>query len=314
LTIPVLVVTHSRLEGLRKVVDACLRAGVDRIYVAIDGPRDAQTVEIQSQMRSYLSNLSDSSDASFFVWERTENLGIAVSVITAIDWFFSHEHQGVILEDDLEFSDAFLEYSEAALFFFAQHEKFQIISGNRYDGNTSNAPVLVSYPQTWGWATWRNRWTQIRKDLEIDPAKGRKNANSAVSNFWQVGAMRVWEGFVDTWDLLVAHSMFQRENFCLLPPVNLVSNVGHDAFSTHTTDGSFPINFPIEKLDTKLIDFSSIILKPDAVANNFLENRVFRIKGRHHFLRQYEWLINLRFTRKYKAGTLIERLNRVLIP
>jgi len=265
-------------------------------------------------MRSYLSKLSESSEASFFIWERTENLGIAVSVITAIDWFFSHEHQGVILEDDLEFSDSFIEYSSSALSFFADNMDIQIISGNRYDVNRSNVPVLVSYPQTWGWATWRDRWLQIRKDLEQLPDKRVSASNSAVWNFWQIGHARVWAGFIDTWDLLVAFSILRRGKYCLLPPVNLVSNVGNDAHSTHTKDASFPINYPIMEIDPSIINFSTVELCSDTIANNFLERKVFRIKKRHKFLGQYNWLSNFRRPKKYPNRSIIERLNCVLIP
>lgn len=314
MTVSALVITHSRFEGLKNVVKSCLRADVKHIYVAIDGPRDARTAEIQSQMRDYLSELSDSKRVSISVWQRPENLGIAVSVITAIDWFFKHETEGVILEDDLSFEESFIKFSSLALSFFSENEQIQIISGNRYDGNSTREPILVSYPQTWGWATWRNKWMQIRRDINHFPTEGIKLSNSSVWNFWQAGSTRVWQGFVDTWDLLVAYSMIRQGKFCLLPPVNLVSNVGNDSYSTHTNDDSFPIDFPIAAIDAKLIDFSKIRLSPDKKANKFLEKRVFRIKRRHKLLGQYLWLANSRIPRKYKNGSFISRLDSVLIP
>lgn len=296
------------------MVESCLRADVKHIYVAIDGPRDKHTSEIQSQMRDYLTELSNSRRIPISVWQRSENLGIAVSLITAIDWFFRYETEGVILEDDLIFEESFIKFSTLALSYFSENDEIQIISGNRYDGNSTSLPILVSYPQTWGWATWRNKWFEIRKDLNYFPPEKIRLVHSPVWNFWQAGSTRVWQGLVDTWDLLVAYSMIRQGKFCLLPPVNLVSNIGNDTFSTHTNDDSFPINFPIVNINPELIDFSAISFTPDLKSNKFLEKRVFRIKRRHKFIGHYMWLVNTRLPKKFEYGSFISRLESVLIP
>lgn len=311
---PALVITYSRFQGLKNVVDSCIRAGVTRIYVCIDGPRDLQTAEIQMQMRSFISSISTSTGTEITVWQRKENLGIAVSVITAIDWFFSHEDSGLILEDDLEISDSFLKFSENALSFFSKSEKILMVSGNRYDGNSKTTPVLVSYPQTWGWATWRHKWLRIRESMILHPSKNSKSIKGHTKRFWQVGSSRVWAGYIDTWDLLVAYSMLREEMYCLLPPENLVSNVGNDSFSTHTTDGSFPIGVPVTEIDVTKIGFDGFVESPNVIADKFLEQNVFRIYQRHRYINYYKWIGDLKLKRKYPKDSFIQRLNQVSLP
>ncbi len=282
--------------------------------MCIDGPRDSQTAEIQMQMRSFISSIPTSSETEITVWQREENLGIAVSVITAIDWFFSHEESGVILEDDLEISDSFFRFSEKALSFFSNSEKILMVSGNRYDGNSKTTPVLVSYPQTWGWATWRHKWLRIRESMLVHPSNNPQFIRSHTKRFWQVGSSRVWAGYIDTWDLLVAYSMLRDEMYCLLPPENLVSNVGNDLFSTHTEDSSFPIGFPVKEIDVTKIRFGEFIEVPDVIENKFLEQNVFRIHLKHRYLNCYKWIGNLRLKRKYQKDSFIQRLNQVSLP
>ena len=282
--------------------------------MCIDGPRDPHTADIQIQMRAFISSIQSSAEADITVWQREENLGIAVSVITAIDWFFKHEESGVILEDDLELSDSFITFSDKALSFFSDSEKTLLISGNRYDGNSGTAPVLVSYPQTWGWGTWRHKWVRIREKLVVHPTNDMNLIGGHTSEFWQVGSTRVWEGFIDTWDLLVAYSMLRDEMYCLLPPQNLVTNVGNDSYSTHTTDSSFPIRFPVKELDVTKIEFSELIESPSPTANKFLEQNVFKIHHRHRFLKYYKWIGDLKMKRKYPKDSFIQRLNQVSLP
>lgn len=312
--IPALIITYSRVDGLERLVNSCIEAGATRIYVAIDGPRDSKTTEIQKAMHEVLDKFKNLDQEKIKVWQRETNLGIAVSVITAIDWFFKYETSGLILEDDLVVSQEFFNYAERTLKYFENDNQIQLLSGNRYDSTSGAFPVQVSYPQTWGWATWREKWKSIRESVSVEPTLKISHSNRAVKNFWQIGAERVWAGYIDTWDLLVARSLLLDKKTCLLPPANLVSNAGIDDFSTHTTQDLFPIGFPIQDLSAEEIDLEKVEGVTNSKANQFLEKRVFGINWRHYFLHLYAPLIELHFKRKYESGSLSLRLGRISIP
>jgi hypothetical protein len=314
MAIPVLIITYSRVDGLERLLNSCIEAAVQRIYVAIDGPRNLDTTYAQDEMTTLIAKLEKSSGIEIKVWQRTENLGIAVSVITAIDWFFRNEILGAILEDDLVVSQDFFIFAERALRYFEHHDQIQIISGNRYDGSSSSLPIQVSYPQTWGWATWGTSWKTIREQVSSKPVGKLSHIRLAIRNFWQVGAERVWAGYVDTWDLLVARILLANEKTCLLPPINLVSNVGFDVYATHTNQEIFPIGFPIQKIEFGRLDLSQIENSVSFDGNKFLEKRVFGIRRRHVFLRIYRSIVEVRMTRKFDDGSLSKRLGLVAIP
>jgi hypothetical protein len=75
--------------------------------------------------------------------------------------------------------------------------------------------------------------------------------------------------------------MLARNKLCILPDVNLVTNVGSDIHSTHTKSSSFPLNFPTYR--TRIEVMPSVLSVSSTVkkSNQFLENNVFGIRYRH---------------------------------
>lgn len=314
MTVPALIITYSRLLGLVNLLDSCRDAGVNRIYIAIDGAATKETALIQESMVEVINKYKSESNIDIQVWHREKNLGIAVSVITAIDWFFRYENKGVILEDDLILSDIFFTYMSKALSRFETDHSVSLISGNRYDGGVSAKPVLVSYPQTWGWATWREKWAQIRADFSTKPIGRINQGRPNIRNFWQVGVDRVWDGYIDTWDLLLAHWMLVNNKKCLLPPENLVSNIGNDSFSTHTKTDNFSLSYPVINAPYSLDGIFDSTLVSSSDSDMFLTKNVFHIRRRHYFLNLYRKFGEMKMQRKYTSGSLGNRLSAVSIP
>jgi hypothetical protein len=157
-----------------------------------------------------------------------------------------------------------------------------MVSGNRYNARSVETKVAITnYPQIWGWATWCSKWHEIR-DLIV--RKTRINysqiTRSEVGYFFS-GAVRARIGFVDTWDTPLAYEMLVRGKFCLLPPVNLVSNVGSDNHAVHTQKSSFPMNHPIGKvLDITFPSMESLI-RESKINNVYLEKNVFHVRVKH---------------------------------
>lgn len=314
MTVPALIITYSRLNGLVNLLDSCRNAGVNKLYIAIDGAATKEAALIQESMVKIINQYKSETTIDIQLWHREKNLGIAVSVITAIDWFFKYESEGVILEDDLILSDSFFTYMANALSRFEGDSSVSLISGNRYDGGASARPVLVSFPQTWGWATWRAKWAQIRNDFSTKPISRINQGRRNVREFWQVGADRVWDGYIDTWDLLLAHWMLVNNKKCLLPPDNLVSNIGNDSFSTHTKNDNFSLGYPVSKAPYSLEGIFDGALMSSSKSDKFLAQYVFQIRRRHYFLNLYKKFVEMKMQKKYTSGSLGNRLSSVNIP
>jgi hypothetical protein len=134
-----------------------------------------------------------------------------------------------------------------------------------------------------------------------------------VQRFWKVGHKRVARGTVDTWDIPLAASMRLAGIKGLIPPVNLVSNVGFDEFASNEMRPGFPLGIKIErwpqnstqKVGVNLCEFSNLELEE---VNSIFEKEVFGIKFRHRFIEIYSVVIDYFRRIKERRPPLLERL------
>ena len=244
---PALIIAYARPDGVRNLIQSCVTNEVTNIYVAIDGPKSEEMKFKQDQIIEVINSFRRIPGLTITVLKREKNLGVGVGVISAIDWFFEQEESGHILEDDLTVTADFFSFSRVCLAQFSENLKVYMISGTEITGlDTGESSVFWSnYPMIWGWSTWRDRWINMRKGLLQKKSLTFSNFFSYTSNYWMVGANRVLDGLVDTWDTPLAAEFHSREWLTVLPPVNLVSNFGDDGNASHTQGGSIGLNLPI---------------------------------------------------------------------
>ena len=104
---PVLFLVFNRPVPTKQVFDRIKIVKPPRLYIACDGPRDRNHLDLSyvEQVRMICSEVDWPCDVKHLY--RDTNLGCGLAVSTAIDWFFSYEEEGIILEDDCLPSDSF---------------------------------------------------------------------------------------------------------------------------------------------------------------------------------------------------------------
>jgi hypothetical protein len=286
--LPTLIIGFSRFEGVRRLVNSCADAGVKKIYISLDGHTNKKVEGVQKEILEFVNDFQEvHPELAITVKVQGNNLGVGANVIKSIDWFFSLEEKGIILEDDLELSQAFFDFLSLGVDYIHDFDEILLVSGTnvfKVDGNPDGVE-FSTYPMIWGWGTWGCKWQHMRHlILNGKVQRNRLDVFSKTTNFWSVGARRVRNGLVDTWDIPLAAAMHFRREKCLIPAVNLVSNVGFDSQSTHTREAIFPLGlgtrddyFPpfnfAEKLETELRS-----------RDNKMEREVFGISQRHLLL------------------------------
>jgi hypothetical protein len=274
--IPVLLIGHSRTETLIDLVEIALLNHVSAIYVSIDGPRDETVRKYQHKMIGYLEDYQKSQLVPIHVLQRKRNLGAGAGVVAALDWFFTLEREGIVLEDDLIVDDSFFEYVREALPKIYLDPKILSVSGTRLLPTTDSHATLSSYPLAWGWATTREKWLVIRELIFQKPSSFQKHGSIQEWIFWLTGKRRALRSYVDAWDIPLAEGMSANGFYTLVPPVNLVTNVGFDRASTHTARAKWPLGLQrAQILSTDL----KVDLDPIKTAENdvFMRKRVFAI-------------------------------------
>ena len=265
----------------------------------------------QNTFISELDALAKNTSTQIHVRQSLVNLGIAVSIISGLDWIASNENSFLVFEDDLEINHDFFFFAENMLDVFAQNDDVVMISGNRFTPLESNDFSIswTNYSQTWGWATWSEKWKVLREEAISSHSRSVSFSLNKVKNFWHFGTRRVQSGYIDTWDIPISAFMYKQGKLCLLPPVNLVKNIGFDTFSTHTVKPVFPMNYETMKLPEsfKLLAPTHLVLEE---MNAFLQSSVFRIPRRASFLPIYYFLHSL-IRRRSRVPNLVKRLGNL---
>jgi hypothetical protein len=166
----------------------------------------------------------------------------------------------------------------------------------------------------WGWATWEEKWKEMASSLVVLNTSQNRDFFSARKNFWQVGARRAHNGLVDAWDIPLANAQFDAGKYTVIPPVNLVTNIGFDSNATHTSGDVFPLNHPVQKLSA---NYQFRLRNENKDANYYdslLEKNLFKIRFHHSFLKIYSPILDLYKSKKRKRKPLIERIKIVKQP
>jgi hypothetical protein len=267
---------------VERIIDRCISSGIRNIYLAIDGPKNDVQARTQCQIISFAKERAIDQNVYIKIWHRKLNYGAAVGVISAIDWFFSEVESGIILEDDLDFDQTFIDFIIFNLERFSKDEDVWMISGNQFFESTNILGSKLNwshYPLIWGWGTWRSAWQEIRSLLF-----GKMPRNTSlplhVRSYWKLGYSRAFTGLVDAWDIPLAAMMRFSNKLCVCPNQNLVSNIGFGAEATHTFQQTWPLGLKFNSND-----FHSKIEKTDSVGeldlDRFLEENLYKIASKH---------------------------------
>lgn len=272
---PILLIAWRRPEHLAKVIDVIRKVQPNKVFVAVDGPRlgdefKQERILVEETKKVIDSNINWVCQVNKLY--REENLGCAVGVSSAITWFFEHVAAGIILEDDIIADLSFFSFCELMLHKFEENNKiFQITGVNSIakKGRCKSKKIVFSrYASVWGWATWRDRWEQFTLDVsEVDVRKLKDNkfnsltySNSEIQLHNQ-NFLDAINNRVSSWAYYWKFLMFDKSALTIVPPVNLIENIGFDELSTHTYKNSLNL-----KRDS--VEFPLII--PKKIIGNFL--------------------------------------------
>jgi hypothetical protein len=145
------------------------------------------------------------------------------------------------MEDDLVTSPDFLAYLAAALEKYEKEPSVFSVTGFQFPIRVPAAYPFDAYfsyrANSWGWATWRNRWEKADWSVSDYGAFRRNRADRRMFNrggddlsFMLDRQMR---GEIDSWAIRWAYAHFRQDAYCLFPVKSRVRNIGFDGSGTH---------------------------------------------------------------------------------
>jgi hypothetical protein len=253
LSTPVLFIVFNRPELTQQVFNAIQNAKPTRLYIAADGPRSNVLGEAQRCAEAKRIATAIDWDCEVRTLFRDENLGCGKGPSTAITWFFEHETEGIILEDDCLPSASFFNFCAELLEHYRFDTRVMGIGGNNFEeGPLRNMEYSFRFSHhtcIWGWATWRRAWKfhdfhmtlyeEIHKKRYLD-----SSFNSIYErDFYQYIFEKMYEGDERTssktiWDYQWQFACMIHSGLTIVPNNNLVTNLG---FGTHATNTVNPV-------------------------------------------------------------------------
>jgi hypothetical protein len=248
------------------------------LYIYCDGAKPTANTETRNHIEQ-VRQLAHQEQwcGTVRVIERTENWGLAKSVVSGVTAVIQQYGKVIVLEDDIVTAKGFLNYMNDALLIYEEQSTVFGISGYQYPTRRPIEQDTYFLPigSSWSWATWQDRWETVNMDATqlkaaIDAKSWEQKMNFNDYPFYQMLVDQL-NGKVDSWAIRFYASFFLQEKYFLFPNRSLVQNIGYGEAATHTQrqDHFSAVDIAAEqiavqpqpiKLDSDIL--KSIILKP----------------------------------------------------
>lgn len=310
LTTPVALLIFNRPLTTKRVFDEIRKARPRQLFVVADGPRTEQEREQCTRAREVLNGVDW--DCEVHTNYSEINLGCKKRVSSGIDWVFSHVERAIILEDDCLPHPTFFRFCEELLEKYKDNPNVMHISGDNFQAKNKNFLCAESYyfsniSHIWGWATWRRAWSHYDVNITQWPiVKKQKllyrifNDEATVAR-WEDKFQQYYEQNINSWDGQWSFACLIHHGLCIMPCVNLISNIGFGKDSTHTKEDASVnelANLPVYPMKFPLIHPSTLELNTDAV--DYLSDYIFGVHRYRGFWKKVKRTIKRRWPASYQ--------------
>ncbi len=232
---PVLIITFNRPNFTKRLIEKIREVKPLRLYVSSDAPRENNTDDIELVNRSRQFATEIDWDCEVKTLFQDKNLGTRFGPMTAITWFFEQEEEGIILEDDCIPNKSFFSFCTNLLKKYRNDPRIMHITGtNQQFGKKigSASYYFSAFPSVWGWASWKRVWNLYDGKMTLFPEFEKEDLFNSLFNdpvviedlkqaFRQTYEDKNW-----AWDHQLGFAIAINNGLCIVPNVNLISNVG----------------------------------------------------------------------------------------
>jgi len=241
----VLFLVFNRPDTTARVFEAIRQAKPPRLYVTADGPREGREGEAErvAKVRAIATAVDWPCEVKTLF--REKNLGCGLAVSQGITWFFEHEDQGIVLEDDCLPNLSFFWFCEELLEYHKSNENVFMVSGRNELGEWAGdrvASYFYTLGSIWGWASWKRAWKFYDYDLKKFGDEDCEEELATFSNSFPSksedvlkGCQRVKLRTVSSWAYQWTYARIIHKGLGIIPNYNLVKNIGFGLDATHTT-------------------------------------------------------------------------------
>ncbi len=274
-----LFLVFNRPDTTRKVFNAIRDAKPPRLYIAADGHRPDCVGEdmLCDEVRKIATSVDWACEVKTLFRDR--NLGCKKGVSSGINWFFQHEEQGIILEDDVLPHPDFFSYCDNLLLRYKYDLRVMMLCGFNPDGANieSDNYFFSENPSVWGWATWRSRWKLYDLDLKNWPSESFDNYlktkfSLPVYTYYKKAFNLTKKGIINSWDYQWTYCMLSNYSLAIKPSANLVMNIGTEGTHSKRPDHNHFVAYGI--VNPEKLKCDGIMVPDVRIDHTFYASRI----------------------------------------
>lgn len=294
---PILLFVYNRPQHTQRGVESLLHndlARDSRLIVYSDAPKTAADADSVRQVREYVHSISGFKEIE--IVERTENWGLARSIIEGVSAAVNRYGRVIVLEDDLVVAPYFLQFMNDALETYKDEPRVGHIQACDFTHDASLPDTfLIKWTGSWGWATWDKAWHLFQPDgtkLLTELRQRRLTRTFDFNGAYGFTRMlqRQIQGRNNSWAIRWNASLFLRDVLSLNVGKSLVRNEGFDGSGTNCGGGGLYASDlwmqPLQVVKPEVIEENTTARKAFERyyrrTNSFLAKAIRRIKRTLH--------------------------------
>ncbi len=225
-----LVLAYNRLENLRKLIES-LKVIDEKIYISIDGGSSKDCLKVQN----YCIKLRNENPKKYILQQLDQNNGVKNGVIKGMDWFFSMENAGIILEEDLELLIKNFQVVSQNVLKFVKSNKNAVInlSSFKHQSNDKLPKKYIFQAQNdffmWGWSCHKQTWLEFKVFLNAPNYQAFFNSEFVATLkekfYWMLIIRLLRLSQIDSWGYyFLMYTVTNKTNYA--PEISSIRNGG----------------------------------------------------------------------------------------
>ena len=271
---PIVVFGYNRADKLANLfLSLETNKNIDQmdLYIFVDVPdrKKPKDIPLSKKVIEYVNYYKTVSGFKQIEIEiAKEHKGLADSVISGVSKVISQYGKVIVLEDDLEVSNDFLDYMQRGLDYYKNDKRIWSLTGHcpmrhgRWEERCKKDVFLIPKVESLGWGTWKNRWSHV--DWEVTTYHkfkkdfmGQALFKLGGSNLCTMLDRQMADPGYDSWAIRWSYQQFRERKYTVYPKETRVIHCGNDNRATHTVYCS------PQRLKQKYAPCSFGELKPD---------------------------------------------------
>lgn len=303
--VPVLLITYKRPKNTEKLIKILLENKIKNIFIYNNGPINSVDFEDCNNTKIVVKKYSEIY-SNIRVLYKKENTGLKYNIPEAINWVFDSFEKVIILEDDCIPNNLFFLFCNELLNKYAKNLRIGQICGSNFINNRNfkrknqDSYFFSNIINCWGWATWKNRWTDVH-DLEMKNWPNIKKQNLLKKFFINKKDSDYFNKMFDAnypndiiWDRAWFLTSIVNNRFTIIPDKNLISNIGFDTKASGPNPNKYDslnhenLYFPLKHPKT---------IEVDNEVDNFLINEGFSYPSlKHRIINKLKKIFDLKLS------------------